>query len=115
MGSSIDASQYDAVACVSGDGLPHEFLNGVMGRKDAEQVLNELCIAPIPAGTSNALVCNLSGPQHAGNVAEACLSGSSSVSSCELRLTSNNAQLSSKVSVYIDIGSCDQIFNMTKS
>lgn len=73
IGQAINFREYDAVAFVSGDGLPHEYLNGVKSRPDAAEVLEHLPIAQIGAGTSNALACNLTGPQHADDFAEACL------------------------------------------
>lgn len=73
IGASIDPAQCDAVVLVSGDGLPWEYLNGVKSRSDAVDVLSRLPIAQIGAGTSNALTCNLVGPQYADDVNEACL------------------------------------------
>lgn len=46
---SIDTTLFDAVVIVSGDGLIHEFLNGLACRSDALQAL-QLPIGVIPAG-----------------------------------------------------------------
>lgn len=43
---------YDMFVCVSGDGLPHEVINGLASREDASAALR-LPIAFIPAGSGN--------------------------------------------------------------
>lgn len=63
---------YDAVAIVSGDGLLHEVLNGFATRADAQSALS-LPIAPIPAGSGNAMSINLLGVQQGFSLALACL------------------------------------------
>ncbi|BFZ57661.1 sphinganine kinase lcb4 [Savitreella phatthalungensis] len=49
----IDVGRYDAIICVSGDGLPHEVFNGLGRRKDARYALANLPIGFIPAGSGN--------------------------------------------------------------
>jgi sphingosine kinase len=51
---------YDCIVAVSGDGLIHECLNGLADRPDAEDAL-KIPIAPIPAGSANALCVNVLG------------------------------------------------------
>ncbi|KAK9763327.1 hypothetical protein K7432_010108, partial [Basidiobolus ranarum] len=54
IGETFDYSLYDAVATISGDGLLHEFLNGMLTRKDREEA-RKTPIGIIPAGSGNAL------------------------------------------------------------
>lgn len=63
---NVDA--YDVVSCVSGDGMLHEFLNGLGRRKtDARRALDNLFLCSIPAGSGNALSTNHLGPQQSKN------------------------------------------------
>lgn len=48
----ISYQSYDAIVCVSGDGIPHEIINGLGSRPDAQKALR-LPIAFIPAGSGN--------------------------------------------------------------
>jgi sphingosine kinase len=52
--------EYDAVASVSGDGLIHELLNGFKDHNDPVRAFS-IPLAPIPAGSGNALSLNLLG------------------------------------------------------
>jgi len=63
---------YDCIVAVSGDGLIHECLNGLADRPDAEDAL-KIPIAPIPAGSANALCVNVLGIADSFDVAQACL------------------------------------------
>ena len=61
-------NSYNAIVCVSGDGLIHEVINGISANdagdltKAAEQ-LRSLPVAVIPAGSGNAMSCCLLGPK----------------------------------------------------
>ncbi|CDU24272.1 related to LCB5-sphingolipid long chain base kinase [Sporisorium scitamineum] len=68
----LKVQDYDAVGIVSGDGLLHEMLNGFATRPDASQALT-LPLAPIPAGSGNAMSINLLGAQQGFSLALACL------------------------------------------
>lgn len=68
----LRVEEYDAVAVVSGDGLLHEMLNGFATRPDASKAL-ALPLAPIPAGSGNAMSINLLGAQQGFSLALACL------------------------------------------
>ncbi|MBW0506001.1 hypothetical protein O181_045716 [Austropuccinia psidii MF-1] len=59
----INIHDFNVVACISGDGLLHEFLNGLGRRPDAGHALKKLSLASIPAGTGNALATNHLGPK----------------------------------------------------
>lgn len=52
--SQIDLRQYHAIVTVSGDGLLHEVVNGLMERSDWQRALS-LLLAAIPAGSGNGL------------------------------------------------------------
>jgi sphingosine kinase len=54
-----DLTSTDAIICVSGDGLIHEVVNGLMGRPDAAAALASLSLGVIPAGTGNSLSCSI--------------------------------------------------------
>ena len=56
----LPLGKYDAIAAVSGDGIIHELLNGFAEHKDPLRALNTP-LAPIPAGSANALSLNLLG------------------------------------------------------
>ncbi|MCO5589798.1 hypothetical protein L7F22_043767 [Adiantum nelumboides] len=68
---SLD-EKYDAIVCVSGDGMLHEVLNGLARRKDAEHAL-QIPLVPIPAGSGNAVALNLLGVEQGFNLALASL------------------------------------------
>ncbi|NXA42985.1 SPHK1 kinase, partial [Eudromia elegans] len=59
-----DLSQWDALVVMSGDGLLHEVVNGLMERRDwAAAVTKPLCI--LPGGSGNALAASIN--YYAGN------------------------------------------------
>lgn len=57
----LDIDAYDVLACVSGDGLPHECFNGFSRRVDAKQALKRVAIVQLPCGSGNAMSWNLNG------------------------------------------------------
>ncbi|KAJ7630848.1 ATP-NAD kinase-like domain-containing protein [Roridomyces roridus] len=58
---TLDLTAYDALVSVSGDGIVNELINGLANRPDAATALRTP-IAPIPAGSGNALCVNIMGP-----------------------------------------------------
>ena len=54
--NQIGVGQYDGVVFISGDGLIHEGINGVMSRKDKDKFLQKTTFGFIPGGTSNGLI-----------------------------------------------------------
>lgn len=73
LGRSHKYEAFDALVPVSGDGITHELLNGLASRPDALKALRSTVIAPIPAGSGNALQINLEGPKRANDCAWAAL------------------------------------------
>jgi sphingosine kinase len=71
----LDISKYDAVVCVSGDGLPHEVFNGFGTRSDARTALKEVAVAQIPGGSGNAMAWNCFGTDSASLVALGIIKG----------------------------------------
>ncbi|KAJ7291061.1 ATP-NAD kinase-like domain-containing protein [Mycena rebaudengoi] len=59
---NVDLLAYDAIVSVSGDGIANELLNGLASRPDALSALR-IPIAPIAAGSGNALAVNVMGPE----------------------------------------------------
>ncbi|GAM20605.1 hypothetical protein SAMD00019534_037800 [Acytostelium subglobosum LB1] len=58
IGYKFNYEKYDTIAFISGDGLFHEFINGLLARDDWMQAKNiRLCL--IPAGTGNGIACSL--------------------------------------------------------
>ncbi|KAJ5047258.1 uncharacterized protein L3040_003095 [Drepanopeziza brunnea f. sp. 'multigermtubi'] len=57
----LNIEAFDVVASVSGDGLPHEVFNGLGKRLDAKKALSKIAVVNIPAGSGNAMSCNLNG------------------------------------------------------
>ncbi|XP_067936065.1 sphingosine kinase 1-like [Watersipora subatra] len=55
---TIDLTELCGLVIVSGDGLLHEVLQGLMSRPDAEQAI-QTPIGILPAGSGNALCCTL--------------------------------------------------------
>ena len=49
---------YDFILCLSGDGIPHEVLNGYMRRRDIDFKSEKLTLAMLPAGSGCALLEN---------------------------------------------------------
>lgn len=57
------ASKYDAIVCCSGDGIPHELVNGFSQRTfgDASKCLASLPICQMPCGSGNSMAISLNG------------------------------------------------------
>ena len=55
----LQVGQWDCIVCISGDGLIHEVINGIMNRPDKDEFLQRTTISFIPAGTANGLVASL--------------------------------------------------------
>ncbi|WOL12975.1 sphingosine kinase 1-like [Canna indica] len=58
MAKSLDLPQYDAIVCVSGDGVLVEVVNGLLKREDWATVI-KIPLGVIPAGTGNGMVKSL--------------------------------------------------------
>ncbi len=54
----MDVDWYRAVVTISGDGVFHELLNGILGRKDWQEA-SKLPIGCISGGSFNAITANL--------------------------------------------------------
>lgn len=53
---SLDCEKYDIIACCSGDGIPHEVINGFYQRQDrGVKAFSKVAIAQLPCGSGNAL------------------------------------------------------------
>lgn len=52
---NIDIDKYDTIACASGDGIPHEVINGLYKRPDRVRAFNKIAITQIPCGSGNAM------------------------------------------------------------
>lgn len=52
---NMDITKYDTIACASGDGIPHEVINGLYRRSDRVEAFNKLAITEIPCGSGNAM------------------------------------------------------------
>ena len=53
IGKTTDLSSYDAIISISGDGLFHELINGLLQREDGK---DKIPVGLIPAGSGNGLV-----------------------------------------------------------
>ncbi|QPG73668.1 hypothetical protein FOA43_000981 [Brettanomyces nanus] len=51
----MDIDKFDLILCASGDGIPHEVINGLYKRSDRAKAFNKLVITQVPAGSGNAL------------------------------------------------------------
>ncbi|KAF3939460.1 hypothetical protein ABW19_dt0204305 [Dactylella cylindrospora] len=57
----LDIEAYDAVICVSGDGIPHEVFNGFGKRKDAKKALQKVAVCQLPGGSGNGMCWSFTG------------------------------------------------------
>lgn len=58
IGYRTNLKEFDGFICVSGDGVFHELINGIMDRKDWKKAIKKQ-IGIIPAGTGNSLASSL--------------------------------------------------------
>ncbi|EGC37474.1 hypothetical protein DICPUDRAFT_76939 [Dictyostelium purpureum] len=73
IGFKFNYTKYDTVVFISGDGLFHEFINGMLSREDYEEA-KKVPLALIPAGTGNGIACSI-GLQDPMNAALAVIHG----------------------------------------
>ncbi|CAH0023073.1 unnamed protein product [Clonostachys rhizophaga] len=71
----MDIDRYDTVMACSGDGTPHEIINGLAKRPDAGVALSKVAVSHIPCGSGNAMALNLYGSNRVGVVALAIIKG----------------------------------------
>jgi sphingosine kinase len=57
----LDVDAYDAVVCCSGDGIPHEVINGFMKRYEAKRALRTVPVCQLPCGSGNSMAMSLNG------------------------------------------------------
>lgn len=55
IGRDMDIGKFDIVACCSGDGVPHEIINGMYLRKDRVEAFSNIAVTQLPCGSGNAL------------------------------------------------------------
>ncbi|KAJ9602126.1 sphinganine kinase lcb4 [Cladophialophora chaetospira] len=58
---NLDINAFDVLASASGDGLPHECINGLAKKADAAEALRKVAIVQLPCGTGNAMSWNTTG------------------------------------------------------
>jgi sphingosine kinase len=58
---SLDIDKFDMVIACSGDGLPHEVINGLGKRSDAKRAMEKIAVVQMPCGSGNAMSCNMHG------------------------------------------------------
>ena len=51
----LEIANYDYIACCSGDGIPHEIVNGLYLRPDRKQAFDQIAITQLPCGSGNAM------------------------------------------------------------
>jgi len=57
--NDIVIGEYEAIIAVSGDGIIHEIVNGIMSRSDKDKFLDSITLGFIPAGSGNGLVTSI--------------------------------------------------------
>lgn len=57
----LDINAFDVLASASGDGLPHECINGLARKPNAAEALRKVAVVQLPCGTGNAMSWNLTG------------------------------------------------------
>jgi len=55
----VDIGSVSAIVCVSGDGMLHEVINGLMARPDCDAAAAAVSVAAVPAGSGNSLTCSI--------------------------------------------------------
>lgn len=55
IGREVDIDKYDIIACCSGDGVPHEIINGMFQRPDRARAFAKVAVTQLPCGSGNAL------------------------------------------------------------
>ena len=60
IGQEFPVDEYDAVLCVSGDGIIYELYNGMLKHATPTKALRTPMV-PVPAGSGNGMACNLYG------------------------------------------------------
>ncbi len=58
---NLDIDAYDVLASASGDGLPHECVNGLAKKSNASEALRKVAVVQLPCGSGNAMSWNLNG------------------------------------------------------
>lgn len=58
---NLDIDAYDVLASASGDGLPHECVNGLAKKTNASEALRKVAVVQLPCGSGNAMSWNLNG------------------------------------------------------
>lgn len=48
--------QYRGIVTISGDGLTHEIINGLLSRPDADEIMGKITLGGLQGGSGNALV-----------------------------------------------------------
>ncbi|GME80328.1 unnamed protein product [Ambrosiozyma monospora] len=51
----LDITKYDIILCASGDGIPHEVINGLYLREDRAAAFSKLVVVQVPCGSGNAM------------------------------------------------------------
>ena len=65
---NMNIDKYDMILCASGDGIPHEVINGIYRREDRARAFDKLIITQTPSGSGNAMSLSCLGtlePSHA--------------------------------------------------
>lgn len=62
----LDIEKYDIIACCSGDGIPHEIINGFYKRSDkGTAAFNKIAVTQLPCGSGNAFALSCFGTNDA--------------------------------------------------
>ncbi|KAI5968635.1 LCB4 [Candida margitis] len=70
IGKEMNIDDYDVVLCCSGDGTPHEVINGFYQREDkGVAAFNKMIITQLPCGSGNALTLSTLGGSGAAQIA----------------------------------------------
>jgi sphingosine kinase len=75
LSQGVDIEAFDTIVACSGDGLPHEIINGLGKRPDARRALQKMAVSHIPCGSGNAMSCNLYGTHRVSLAALAIIKG----------------------------------------
>jgi sphingosine kinase len=61
----LEIDKFDIIACCSGDGIPHEIINGLYQRKDRVDAFNKVALTQLPCGSGNSMTLSTHGTANA--------------------------------------------------
>lgn len=74
---NLDVERYSTIICASGDGIPHEVINGLFMRQDRVKTFSSIAVSQLPCGSGNAMSISCHGTSDPSRAALALVKGHS--------------------------------------